>query len=342
MSDLFRITVGFDADAPRASDGWIVREGKVFEAGDYPDKELTVTPDDLQAAVAAFEPVPVDLEHVPTLLDGKLGRLESVRIADDGKTLVGRVSLPRWLSDALGNEPVKVSTTWNRMTKKLMGLALVRHPRVSDAALMSAYMAAGSPPLQEQETDMNESRFKRFLRWLSGEGEEAAFALGDGGTTPVETTAPPADPPAATAPPPPPPAVDPEKEALRAALAQERASRIQAEAAAFADGEIAARRAYPAEREVIIAAYVQAAQEDITAPWPATLSVNGAANRVALLQAQYGARPAHELTTETVGGATVIPTSSNGDKPDAATMSEDRKQALLNMTHLGRAVAQKE
>lgn len=323
------IAITFDLD-PTEPPGMVVREGKVFEAGEYPDKELTVTTDDLVAAVAGFAPVPVDLEHVPTLLDGKLGELRAVRVADDGKTLLGSVALPRWLSDALGSEPVKVSTTWDRVTKKLLGLALVRHPRVSDAALMSAYatfVAASQPPTVEQEMSMDENRFKRFWRWLSGEGEEAAFALGE---ETAETPAPFLPPPA--------PATDPEVAALRAALAAERASRIQAEAVAFADGEIAAQRAYPAEREVMIAAYAQAAQEDMAAPWPAQFAVSGAATRVALLQAQYSARPAHELTRETVG-AGLLPT---GDTPKPDGMTTERRQQLLNMTHIGRAVAQKD
>lgn len=339
MRDVFN--VAFDL-APTTA-GWIVREGKVFEAGEYPDKGLTVTAADLAAAVAGFVPVPVDLEHVPTLLDGKLGELRAVRVAEDGKTLVGSVALPRWLSDALGSEPVKVSTTWDRLTKKLMGLALVRHPRVSDAALMSAYatfVASQTPPPapagggSEKERDMNESRFKRFVRWLSGEGEEAAFALGNEAEVP-ET---PAD-GVATPPPPPPPPDNPEVETLRAALAAERASRIQGEAVAFADGEIGARRAYPAEREVIVAAYVQAATEDLAAPWPATFAVSGATSRVALVRAQYGARPTHSLTSELVGGETVLP-SDPAPKPPG--MTAERRLELLNKTHIGRAVAQKE
>lgn len=342
MSDVFN--VAFDL---ALTDGWVVREGKLFEAGEYPDKGLAVTAADLAAAVAGFAPVPVDLEHVPTLLDGKLGELRSVRVAEDGRTLVGSVALPRWLNDALGSEPVKVSTTWDRLTKKLMGLALVRHPRVSDAALMSAYatfVASQTPPPapagggSEKERNMNESRFKRFVRWLSGEGEEAAFALDDGAT--VETTMPlspaPAsgdviDPSAA--------APDAEVERLRAALAAERASRIQGEAVAFADGEIAAQRAYPAEREVMVAAYVQAAQEDLAVPWPAQFAVNRATSRVALLRAQYGARPAHSLTSELVGGETVLPSDP---APKSPGMTAERRLELLNKTYIGRAVAQKE
>lgn len=54
------------------------RVGKIFECGDYPDKAFSLTEEEATAAAAAFTPVPLDLEHLPTVLDGKLGRLVSV------------------------------------------------------------------------------------------------------------------------------------------------------------------------------------------------------------------------------------------------------------------------
>src|SRR5205085_11869415 len=54
-----------------------------------------------------------------------------------GDELHGIVALPKWLDGALDER--KVSATWDRETKTLAGLALVRNPRVSDAALMAAF-----------------------------------------------------------------------------------------------------------------------------------------------------------------------------------------------------------
>jgi len=73
------------------------RTGKLFHVGEFPDKDFTLTADEMAAAVAAFSPVDVDIEHVPSVLSGKLGRLESVKIDPDGKTLLGTVALPSWL-----------------------------------------------------------------------------------------------------------------------------------------------------------------------------------------------------------------------------------------------------
>lgn len=120
---------------------YILRTGKIFESGSYPDKKFEMTSEELLDAIADFQPVEVDLEHMPTILDGKLGKLEAVAIGANGKDLIGTVRLPKWLDTQLGEAERKVSATWDRATKKLLKLALVRNPRVKDAALMAAFMA---------------------------------------------------------------------------------------------------------------------------------------------------------------------------------------------------------
>lgn len=135
----------FELDASTVkdtSDGeYVLRTGKIFEAGQYKDKNFEISSEELCDAIADFEPVDLDLEHMPTILDGKLGRLEAVALAADGKSLIGTVSLPKWLDRQLGEAERKVSATWDRITKKLTKLALVRNPRVKDAAIYAAFMA---------------------------------------------------------------------------------------------------------------------------------------------------------------------------------------------------------
>lgn len=125
------------ASAPLFDDGeTIYRPGKLFVAGEYRDKDYAMTATEISAAAEAFtDPLPIDLEHIPTPLDGKLGELVSVEARGD--ELHGIVALPKWLDSALDER--KVSATWDRATKTLAGLALVRNPRVSDAALMAAF-----------------------------------------------------------------------------------------------------------------------------------------------------------------------------------------------------------
>jgi hypothetical protein len=101
------------------------------------------------------------------------------------------------------------------------------------------------------------------------------------------------------------------------------AARRQA-AATFAAGEVAARRALPAERGALEALYLQAAEDDAAHPL--------ATPRVAQLAAQQAARPAHVLTTETVGDAPLFALAQQAQPVDPAA----RKRQLMGMTAVGR------
>jgi len=137
--------VAFDATATLPAlahdDDYVLRRGKLFEAGEYPDKGYSMTPAELINAVERFTSCPLDLEHVPTVLDGQLGEVYSIETDDDGRTLFGTVAVPTWLDTVLGGA-VKVSCTWDRDSKELARLALVKAPRVADAAIMAAFSAA--------------------------------------------------------------------------------------------------------------------------------------------------------------------------------------------------------
>jgi hypothetical protein len=91
--------------------------------------------------------------------------------------------------------------------------------------------------------------------------------------------------------------------------ASTRSARKQAhlrEAAAFADAEIAASRAVPAERAEIAAAYFQAAQDDAAAPAVVTFADGKTGTRVEGLQRLHAARPAHGYTQELVGDPSLV------------------------------------
>lgn len=117
----------------------VIRSGKLFHTGDYPDKQFSMTDAELQASTEGFTSAPVGVEHLPTIFDGKVGEVRALRAA--GSELFGEVALPKWLDDVCGPDPLKVSCEWDRESKKLVRLGLVRTPRVSDAAVMSAYAA---------------------------------------------------------------------------------------------------------------------------------------------------------------------------------------------------------
>lgn len=124
-----------------ATDGLVIRRARVFRAGEYPDKAFSLSPAEVLAAAATFSPVDIDLQHVPSVLDGKLGKLLSLIPVDGGRELWGDVGIPKWLDGVLQDTPVELSAAWDRATKRLMRLALVVRGRIPDAVLMSAFAA---------------------------------------------------------------------------------------------------------------------------------------------------------------------------------------------------------
>jgi len=129
-----------------ATTNWVIKEGKLFEAGFFPDKNFDLLPDELESAVARWQvaggATPVDIEHIPTVLSGKLGHVQDVWVGEDGISLFGKVAIPTWLDTAMDGEELRVSATWDRTTKDLVGLALVLNPRITDAAVMAAFTTA--------------------------------------------------------------------------------------------------------------------------------------------------------------------------------------------------------
>jgi len=110
-------------------------------------------------------------------------------------------------------------------------------------------------------------------------------------------------------------APDPDLARLRGEITRLRGAQITKDAAAFAAGELTARRAYPAEQDALVALYVQCAQDDLASP----IADDGTGtqrprSRVALLQAAYKDRPAHSLSTPLLPhGGTTLPATENAE-----------------------------
>lgn len=135
--DAVTVTFGLTAAPSADADEYVTWRGKIFEAGQYPDKAFDISPEEIDVAIEQFTAQHLDLEHIPTVLSGKLGALTAVHPGDDGWSLYGEARVPKWLDTVLPADERKVSATWNRTTKQLEGLALVIDPRVADAALAS-------------------------------------------------------------------------------------------------------------------------------------------------------------------------------------------------------------
>jgi hypothetical protein len=161
------------SDTTPVDQKYVYKTGLIFRAGDYTDKKFTMSPEELLEAEARFKPVPLDVEHINDLgiLDGKLGRLEAVKASADGQELYGTAKIPAWLNDLHGDNAFKVSCTWARDTKSLEKLALVKNPRVSDAALMAAF---SENELKDDSVDIKEV-VQSFFTWFAKTNTESSM-----------------------------------------------------------------------------------------------------------------------------------------------------------------------
>lgn len=196
-----------------------------------------------------------------------------------GDVLVGQAAVDAGMADAVGSFEGVVAELQQR----------AREPRrIGSGGRMAAQTTGGV--MAEQ------TRFQRMMAWLGGEGDDSAFAAAN-----IAAGGPPEP-----APEPTPPLVDPRGNAEIARLNAELARYQEAErtratadletrATAFADGEIHASRALPAERDALIAGYTDAAHDDAAHP-----RAEGQPSRVARLAERHATRPAHGLTTEAV------------------------------------------
>lgn len=306
----------------------VFREGKIFEVGEYPDKEFELTEAEADAAIAEFKPVPLDLEHMPTILDGKLGQVTAMY--RKGKELFGAVELPSWLDNLLAPEERKVSCTWDRATKKLKALALVRTPRVPDAALMAAFAAssfafpvagqaaAGPPaPAGAAQPPMQKNPMQTVHD----------FCVKNGAVCSAPQPAAPAGPPAQMS----------ESEARMSAQIEELVKKNdQIEVAAEMNRLVTEKKILPAEVALLTEFGLQLRVDDRQGE--ATFS-SGKAARFAKFMEALKARPAHLLTQEllndqSVSGLTILPEG----QAEFQGVSDARTQELLQASSLGQAI----
>ena len=160
-------SASFDAIAPASDRGdLVIRSGKYFEIGDYPDKEFSLTSEEADAAILAFQGAPINLEHMPTLLDGKLGSVR--RLWRQGLDILAEYAIPLWLHRVTGGEPLKISSEWDRSTRMPVGAALVLSPRIHDAVMMAA--DEQHVPVRNRKGEPEVSLLNRLASFLRGEG----------------------------------------------------------------------------------------------------------------------------------------------------------------------------
>jgi signal peptide peptidase SppA len=246
-----------------------------------------------------------------------------------GDILVGQAAIDAGLADRLGSFEGVIA----QLTEQ------AREPRrIGPAGRVAAQGTGGI--MAEQ----NLTRWQKFQAWLGGEGDDSAFVpaqIASQGPPPAPASTAPA-PVAASAQP------DPRVAELQAEIARMKAQEgerargaIAGLATAFAEGEIRAGRALPAETEALVAAYTEAATDDLDHP-----RAEGQATRVARLTERQAARPAHALTRELVpvraagdGTLTVLDSpAATRAEGDPTPLTPERWRKLYGHTVTGKAI----
>lgn len=112
----------------------VIRDAKLFEAGNYPDRNLFVSESDLDKIIAGTVSCPIKVEHIDTPFDGALGVVRS--FYRKGKELWGKMhfSPVAWELVKASNAK-RLSVHIARGLDRLLEVSLVVHPRVADAAV---------------------------------------------------------------------------------------------------------------------------------------------------------------------------------------------------------------
>ena len=160
------------------------RPARLLEAGEYPDKSLSLTESDLDGIVSRFTAsLPVKVEHVDSPLD-PLGRVQ--RVWREGNALLGTLAFPEDLAGFLRRRgAAKLSVGLSREPLALLEVSLVLKPRVASAALMGSEMGSDTlnaeivrlrAALTAREVEMQVASFKAQGRIVPA-SETAARAL---------------------------------------------------------------------------------------------------------------------------------------------------------------------
>lgn len=329
-------TVVFTSDLVTESDG--LAWGLIFRAGEYPDKDFTITAAELADAAATFAPVPTDLEHMPTVLSGKLGTLEAVRV--EGDALYGGVREAAWLREALGSDPRKVSATWDKASKRLIGLAYTHNPRIPDAQIVAAFTAFAGQ--RHSAADLRDLQTIHDLVVAQGAMCQAMYTKGTPMPEDIEKITVAVQPDPALA------AMQAKFAAMEQQLADERMARFSAEGKQQAQA-LLGTKITPAQLESVAALFARLIADDHADA--ATVTFSGAdkqpvkTSRVDTLRTIL---QANEGLSKLTGGQQIsnqpaaLFAMGDAGKGDEEAKAKAEAQALMSATPAGRAVLAKE
>lgn len=140
------LEVAFAADSTEEDGDDLILKGKLFKAGDYPERQFSMTPLELHDTITRFvAPAPMDLHHKPSIfgnvdLRGEFGQIEQVWSDEPGEWIMAKVRKPKWLQKVMPE--TRVSATFAREDKSLVAAAWTHSPVVPDAQLEAELVAA--------------------------------------------------------------------------------------------------------------------------------------------------------------------------------------------------------
>lgn len=150
---------------------WVDRSAKLFEAGDYPDKGISVSQEDLVALENGFSlPVPILVEHIVSPIE--FGYVTSVR--RNGRDLFGTLTLHSEADALLRRSGARsLSVGLGPDLRSIQEVSIVRHPRVESAQLFHETTIALEGYVFDGEERREEERQKaeRKLRDFVAEGK---------------------------------------------------------------------------------------------------------------------------------------------------------------------------
>lgn len=277
----------------------------LFKAGDYPDKQFSMSPEEIANAAAGWKSIGGNIQHTD-FLRGSAAFIDDVWTEDDNNVLRGEVRIPLALDELLTKNEKKISLEWKRADKLADGFALCTNPRIEDAVLMSLDTTTGKqnvPPTPKKESKpMNKAQeliasFSSFIQDITGKSAEATAPVEDKKDAVSDAAL---------------------REALDAADAARKAQ-FTAEAEAFWTLELQAGRVMPPEKANFTKQFIQAALDDLKLKDTVTFSVGDkeeTGTRVAQFKAAQTNRLPHILTTEQINDATkVVFTQPTTDAP---------------------------
>lgn len=145
---------------------FVMKRGKVFEVGDYPDKKFTITAEEMQEIIKDFQSVPLDYEHTSGWLDDRLGYLTNLAMKPgNNKDVFGAIALPHNINELFRDMPIKLSLTFETRDgkKKVTRAALTANPRVADAVLMSQFSNDVAEVVKAKETTKELAQIAEYV-----------------------------------------------------------------------------------------------------------------------------------------------------------------------------------